>query len=257
MKVLIFQGSNKSEKFVQSCALNHDIKVIHLPMSKCDYNIFLMENERYYDLVVCLGWPYKTHDEVIQKASALITTIHESPLPYFKGFAPVSWSILEGFEFFGLTFFQQTSDVDSGPLIYQLYDRIKNADTSIVENALSTMYDELGVRLDDILQKSNRETIELHHEYDRFKMFFPKRTPLDSKFNEGSHLQEMTRLANSCRAEYPAFICVDEKKWVIHTINGRKVHYFDQLHFTNSSARIYQCVDGSVLKLNIGNQYES
>ena len=63
--------------------------------------------------------------------------MHASLLPDYTGGAPLVWAIINGEEKTGITLFQMDSGVDTGPIIGQLEEKIREDDT------IATLYDRI------------------------------------------------------------------------------------------------------------------
>ena len=86
-----------------------------------------------YDIVFILGYSKILKDSFLNK-NKLNLVVHESELPQGKGFAPVSWQILENKNKISVCLFKATDKVDSGPIYFkgkinfngtELYDEIR------------------------------------------------------------------------------------------------------------------------------------
>lgn len=74
--------------------------------------------ERWHpDVVIVSGW-YRIID-VARHAPARFFGFHASPLPRYRGSAPLVWQILRGEQEIGLSFFELTAGMDEGGIVEQ------------------------------------------------------------------------------------------------------------------------------------------
>ena len=93
-----------------------------------------------YDVVFILGY-MKILDNNFLAKNNLNLVIHESSLPYGKGFSPVQWQILAGLNEIVVTLFEASDSVDSGDIIIQEKLSLDG----------SELYEEIREQLDDLI----------------------------------------------------------------------------------------------------------
>ena len=71
------------------------------------------------DLVVCVQFSVILNKKLCDDFAGKIINIHFSPLPYYRGVAPISHAILNGEPTFGVTVMLVDSGIDTGPIIAQ------------------------------------------------------------------------------------------------------------------------------------------
>lgn len=71
------------------------------------------------DLIVVMGWPTLISQQILDIPRLGCVAVHESKLPAYRGFAPVSWQIINGEREIGLSLFYLDSGMDSGDIIAQ------------------------------------------------------------------------------------------------------------------------------------------
>ncbi len=84
------------------------------------------------DLVIVCGWYWIIPAEVLAQVPAGFIGLHASPLPRYRGFAPLVWSLINGEPEIGISFFYLEGDVDTGDLLLQKKASI-HADITISE----------------------------------------------------------------------------------------------------------------------------
>lgn len=163
-----------------------------------------------YKIVFILGYT-KILDANFLRSNELNLVIHESPLPYGKGFSPVQWQILDGCNEIIVSLIEATNDVDGGDIILQtelklngteLYNEIREkqakASISLIKNFLSK-YPNFNKE-----EQQGRET------------FFPKRKPEDSELDVNKTIRDQfnnLRIGNN--DSWPSFFRINGKKFII------------------------------------------
>lgn len=138
--------------------------------------------------------------------------VHESALPEGKGWAPLTWQILEGKNEIPITLFEASEKVDAGAIYYQ--DIIK-----LEGNELNP----------EIRHLQGRKTIELIlrflNEYPDVKgieqdnskeTFYSKRTPEDSELDIDKTIREQFNVLRVCdNQRYPAYFVKGGYKYIL------------------------------------------
>jgi formyltetrahydrofolate deformylase len=114
---------------LQSLAQWHDIPFIHLPMtpnSKAAQEERLMEivDETKTDLVVLARYMQVLSNKLCERLSGQMINIHHSFLPGFKGAKPYHQAYDRGVKLIGATAHYVTPDLDEGPIIEQVVERV-------------------------------------------------------------------------------------------------------------------------------------
>ncbi len=84
------------------------------------------------DFVIVCGWYWIIPKEILEMVPAGFVGLHASPLPRYRGFAPLVWSLINGEPEIGISFFYLEDGVDSGDLLLQKNASI-DPDTTISE----------------------------------------------------------------------------------------------------------------------------
>ena len=127
--------------------------------------------------------------------------VHESELPKGRGFAPISWAVLDGNNEIIFSLIEADENVDTGKIFSQLKIRMKG-------NELCAEIRELqGIKtielcLDFILSGKTRDAKEQKGE----ATYFRRRTPVDSELDVNKTIAEQFNLLRIVDNErYPAF----------------------------------------------------
>lgn len=96
------------------------------------------------DLILALGWYYMIPKEVFMKVPCCV--IHASMLPKYRGHSPVTWAIINGEEYTGVTLFYVNERVDAGDIIGQFRIAIDHDETT------KTLYNKVQIMSYELLK---------------------------------------------------------------------------------------------------------
>ena len=114
---------------LEPLAQRHDIPFIHLPVTpetKAAQEARLMEivEETKTELVVLARYMQILSDDLCGKLSGRAINIHHAFLPGFKGARPYHQAYERGVKLIGATAHYVTADLDEGPIIEQVVERV-------------------------------------------------------------------------------------------------------------------------------------
>ena len=81
------------------------------------------------DLIIVCGWRKMISKDVYEIPKKGSVAIHGSLLPKYRGFAPMTWPIINGEKETGITMFYMTEEVDTGDIVGQVKYSIGDEDT--------------------------------------------------------------------------------------------------------------------------------
>jgi formyltetrahydrofolate deformylase len=119
---------------LQPTALRHNLPFFHLPVtpaSKPEQERRLLEliDSTRTELVVLARYMQVLSDELCAKLSGRAINIHHSFLPGFKGAKPYHQAYDRGVKLIGATAHYVTHDLDEGPIIEQVVERVDHGYT--------------------------------------------------------------------------------------------------------------------------------
>ncbi len=119
---------------MQPVAARHDIPYVHLPInsdSKVAQEQRLLEiiDSTRTELVVLARYMQILSGELAQRLSGRTVNIHHSFLPGFKGAKPYHQAHSRGVKLIGATAHYVTGDLDEGPIIEQIVERVDHSYT--------------------------------------------------------------------------------------------------------------------------------
>jgi methionyl-tRNA formyltransferase len=94
-----------------------------------DLNILERIKEKKIDIVVCNNFKKMVNDSVLKSTKFGGINLHSSLLPQYKGRAPLSWAIINGEKYTGITVHFIDKTLDGGNIILQRKIPIKYSDT--------------------------------------------------------------------------------------------------------------------------------
>lgn len=85
--------------------------------------------KRKPDLIVMCVWEKKIPKQIVEKYYKRLINFHGSPLPYYRGWAPINWQIIHGKKKIGMSIAFVIEKYDRGPVIarswLQIDDKVK------------------------------------------------------------------------------------------------------------------------------------
>jgi methionyl-tRNA formyltransferase len=114
----------RSHSTVVPCPVKTRAESLNIPVLQPDRptgDLFLTSLKRLEpDLGVVVAYGHILRQVVLDVPRAGMINIHASLLPLLRGAAPITWSIVEGFEKTGITVMQMEAGLDSGPILHQV-----------------------------------------------------------------------------------------------------------------------------------------
>jgi formyltetrahydrofolate deformylase len=112
----------------------HSIRFEHLPITpenkaSQEQNLLDIVNRTGSDLVVLARYMQVLSDELCRKLRGRAMNIHHSFLPGFKGAKPYHQAHARGVKLTGATAHYVTADLDEGPIIEQIVERVDHTFT--------------------------------------------------------------------------------------------------------------------------------
>ena len=181
---------------------------------KISYNSKKIINE---DIVIILSHT-KILDKQFLKSNKLNLVVHSSNLPKNKGFAPLSYQILNGKRKIFNTIFKINEKVDSGDYYYKNYFLTNGTE----------LYNELrDIQGDSVMQLikkflSKYPNVKLVKQKG-FGNFNKRRKPKDSELNINKNIKSQFNLLRICDNEkFPAFFIYKKKKYILKIFKYEK-----------------------------------
>lgn len=106
------------------------------------------------DISVVVAYGHILRPEVLDLPPFASVNLHASVLPLLRGAAPVHWAIIEGHERSGVTIMRMESELDAGPVLYQVEESVRADETM----------SELALRLSEIGAEALVETLAMMEE---------------------------------------------------------------------------------------------
>jgi formyltetrahydrofolate deformylase len=119
---------------LQPTALRHNLPFFHLPLTPAtkgeqERRLFELIDSTRTELVVLARYMQILSDELCAKLSGRAINIHHSFLPGFKGAKPYHQAYDRGVKLIGATAHYVTHDLDEGPIIEQVVERVDHGYT--------------------------------------------------------------------------------------------------------------------------------
>ena len=115
-------------------AARHDIPYFHIPVTKdtkpeAEKKLLDIIEDTQAGTIVLARYMQVLSDEVCRKLSGRVINIHHSFLPSFKGAKPYHQAHARGVKLIGATAHYVTPDLDEGPIIEQMVERVDHTKT--------------------------------------------------------------------------------------------------------------------------------
>ena len=137
------RGMKISFSPVKELALGNDLNIYQPADINAPEFIGLLEKISP-DLIVIVAFGQILSKEILELPKYGCINLHASLLPKYRGAAPIPWTILAGEEETGVTTFYLSEEVDSGDIILQREEKIREDDTAAT---LSKRLAEIGAEL--------------------------------------------------------------------------------------------------------------
>ena len=155
---------------------------------------------RGYDIVFVLGYTKLLKGEILE-ANNLLLVVHESDLPKGRGFAPVQWQILEGFNSITVCLIRVFDEADTGDICEKMTLSLSGTE----------LYDEIRMKQAKITFKLIEQFLKKYPNINFTKQkgepsIYKRRTPSDSQLDVDKTIREQFNLLRiSNNEEWPAF----------------------------------------------------
>lgn len=158
-----------------------------------------------------LGCTRIVSDEVLQRNRHNLV-VHESDLPEGRGFAPMTWQILEGKHNIPVCLLEASKEVDAGDI--WIRDSIELNGSELCDEWRALQGEKtLEICLRFVLEYSVLEPVKQKGE----ASYYPRRRPVDSCLNPDKTLREQfpsLKVADNNR--YPSYFNIEGQDYVIH-----------------------------------------
>lgn len=175
--------------------------------------------------------------------------LHYSPLPRYRGSAPVVWQIINAEKEIGITLFRFASGVDDGDFVGQAYFPLLDDDTinSVLQKADGLACDLLRSNLKSILD----ETVVLHEQDHSLATYCGMRIPEDGLINWYSGAHDIVNFVRAQSDPYPGAFTTDAEGRKIYILRAeieeREIYSPVGAVFERSAdSTVVKCGDGAV-----------
>ena len=173
-------------------------------------HIFSSNDVEYGDIMLVLGCEKILSPKVLTKHKSNVV-VHPSKLPKGKGFSPLAWQIIDGFNNIPVTLFEAVEKVDAGEIYLVDYIKLKGDELN----------EEIKHKQGLITKKMVKEYITNYHKIKGIPQegedtFYPRRKLKDSELNVNLSLKEQFNTLRVVDNErYPAYFYLKGKKYTL------------------------------------------
>lgn len=201
------------------------------------------------DIIIMANWYWILPEDVIKLVKDGIYCLHAAPLPKGRGFAPLNWAIILGFQKTAVTIFKVVPELDAGPIVCQNEVKI------FFEDNIRTLYERVENEylkcLDNIWQDLvNGKITFIQNDGDDWS-FFGKRIPEDGEINWEWNSKKLYDFIRAQVYPYPgAFTFLKDTKLIIEEV---EIVEEDDIHYFGTPGQILKIVsDGVYVKCGRG-----
>lgn len=190
-----------------------------------------------FDLMFMVSWRYLIPPTVYTRLRLGSFVFHDSLLPYYRGFSPTVWAIINGEEHTGVTLFEIAPEMDSGDIIAQARVSIGQDETiaDVMERVTVTYLQLLEENLSALLDG----TAQRHPQDHTQATFTCKRLPEDNQIDWTQPTQSIYNLIRATTTPYPG---------AFTTLGGRKLTVWGARRLDNH--RFYVgCIPGRIVEV--------
>ena len=221
-----FKNSKGYYKSIKDTAKKNKIKCISPKNINSSGTLKILKSYKP-DLMVLVGYSQnilKAKTFEIPKFGTI--NLHASPLPMYRGAAPLNWMVINGEKKGGISIIQVDKGVDTGAILEQKFFKIKeNENINELTHKVNNLYPKL---LLETIKKINTYKIRKKNQNINSGSFFSKRFPRDGYIN--FHLLksiEIDRLVRGLQYPFPgAFFYYKNKKIIVHETKIKNVNFF-------------------------------
>ena len=164
------------------------------------------------DLIVVVSYHSILKGKLLQKYNGRIINAHAAFLPYYKGRAPITWAIINGEEYAGVTVHFINEGVDTGDIIIQEKVRIEDDDRGIdLLIKMLPLFPKLVLEAVNLI-RTNKVQPKPQNPYEG--CYFPLRNPINSVIDwQNETAREIHNRVRALAYPYPsAFFFLSRKK---------------------------------------------
>ncbi|MDD2541973.1 MAG: formyltransferase family protein [Desulfuromonadaceae bacterium] len=173
------------------CSAGHHVTLSHT-----------IQDATHADFCFCLSFSQILPDSILKKYKHTLI-VHESDLPQGRGWAPMTWQILEGKNRIPITLLEATAKIDAGPIYLQEWIELNGTE-------LNSEWRKLQAQATQRLCKTWAESYPSIARCGREQIgegtIYPRRRPEDSQLDPAKSLAEqfdLLRVVDNLR--YPAY----------------------------------------------------
>lgn len=208
------RGTKKSGRvYIDDICSRHGtplLKVHHID----DAIVLAAITEYKLDWLFIIGWSQIAGRAILNAPSAGVLGMHPTLLPIGRGRAAIPWAILKQLPETGVTLFQLSEGVDTGPILAQrkillhkeadanwLYEKVVAAHVDLIREVMPQL---ASGELFPVPQDESKATV------------WPGRTPEDGRMDTSGSVYDAERLVRAVTRPYPgAFIDIEGRRLTV------------------------------------------
>lgn len=195
--------------------MNSAIEVLVSHWEELGHKVFWSHDLQHLpaaDFCFCLSFSQLISLKIRQQFMHTLV-VHESDLPFGKGWSPLTWQILEGKSSIPITLFEAADVVDSGPIYaqhwinfegHELIGELREGQASATREICQWFVDQYPESLSEARQPQGQGSL------------YPRRRPEDSELDPNKTIAEQFNLLRVVDNErYPAFFELSGRRFYL------------------------------------------
>lgn len=156
------------------------------------------------DVLFSIGWRRLIPKSIYEIPKYRSINLHEGLLPFYRGFAPTNWSIINGERESGVTAHYIDDRADTGDIILQRKVSIEPDDTGFnLYNKTLSLFPDVLLETLELIESGNVKSVKQNGR----GFFCSRRFPKDGKINWSCNRENIYNLIRALSDPYPNAFC--------------------------------------------------
>lgn len=236
------------ESEIKNFCKKNNIPVFHTKSSPDRYKEALEKFQP--ELNVCKSFGEVIPDFFLEYPKYKSINVHFSLLPKYRGAVPIQMAILNGDRETGISIIKMTKDLDSGDILDQFKERIKNDDTNI--SLRKRLVQKTKEVLPEILKRWIRDEIKTKKQNHKEATYCYKKDISKEKAKLNFISQTAEEIDRAVRAFLPwpvAWVVINNKKTKIFSVKIHKEQFLKPNQFTVKNLTLFVGTKEGVIEI--------
>ena len=234
---------------IREVVTNTDIPLYHPENINSDDFVEIIRTKIRPDLIILVGYAQLIKEKILEIPKHGCINLHASPLPYYRGAAPLNWMLINGEKKGALSIIKVDEGVDTGDILKQITFEIKK--DYDINNLIDISLKEYPNMLCEVIDEISSGKCIPHKQDPENGSYFTKRFPQDGYIN--FTLMNAEQIHNKIRAltrPYPgAFSFYNKNQVLLLKSSLIETNYFGipgRIAAKNENSMIVICKDRGI-----------